>query len=43
MLRENYPFRLLNSPYEYSALEPVISKETMSFHHDKHLKAYTDK
>ena len=29
-------------PYEYDALEPVISKETMTFHHDKHHQAYVD-
>ena len=29
-------------PYEYNALEPVISKETMTFHHDKHHQAYVD-
>ena len=28
--------------YEYNALEPVISKETMTFHHDKHHQAYVD-
>lgn len=29
-------------PYEYDALEPIISKETMTFHHDKHHQAYVD-
>lgn len=29
-------------PYEYDALEPVISKEIMTFHHDKHHQAYVD-
>ena len=29
-------------PYEYDALEPVISKETMTFHHDKHHQAYVN-
>ncbi len=36
-------FELPPLPYDYDALEPVISKETMTFHHDKHHKAYTDK
>ena len=33
---------LMALPYEYDALEPVISKETMTFHHDKHHQAYVD-
>ena len=36
-------FELPPLPYAYDALEPTISKETMTFHHDKHHKAYTDK
>lgn len=36
-------FELPPLPYDYDALEPVISKETMTFHHDKHHKTYTDK
>ena len=28
-------------PYDYDALEPAISKETMTLHHDKHHAAYT--
>ncbi len=36
-------FQLPPLPYDYDALEPVISEETMKFHHDKHHKAYTDK
>ncbi|MBR8831252.1 MAG: Superoxide dismutase [Fe] [Chroococcopsis gigantea SAG 12.99] len=27
-------------PYDYTALEPVISKSTLEFHHDKHHAAY---
>ena len=30
-------------PYAYDALEPVISKDTLELHHDKHHQAYTDK
>ena len=33
-------FAMMNLPYE--ALGGVISKETLSFHHGKHLKAYVD-
>ena len=30
-------------PYAYDAMMPVISKEIMTLHHDKHHKAYVDK
>ena len=30
-------------PYAYDALQPLMSKETLEFHHDKHHKAYIDK
>ncbi|NYV28317.1 superoxide dismutase [Streptobacillus felis] len=33
-------FILKDLPYAYDALEPVIDKETMYFHHDKHHNAY---
>jgi Fe-Mn family superoxide dismutase len=33
---------LPNLPYEYDALEPVISKEIMQLHHDKHHLAYVN-
>lgn len=36
-------FELPPLPYAYDALEPTIDKETMTLHHDKHHKAYTDK
>ena len=29
-------------PYAHDALEPIISKQTLEFHHDKHHQAYTD-
>ena len=35
-------FELPPLPYDYSALDPTISEETMKYHHDKHHKAYTD-
>jgi len=33
-------FELMALPYEADALQPVISKDTISFHHGKHLAAY---
>ena len=33
-------FSLMALPYEANALEPVISKDTIGFHHGKHLAAY---
>lgn len=35
-------FTLINLPYAQDALEPVISAQTLSFHHGKHLQAYVD-
>lgn len=42
MQSNQYPFPFLPLPYAYEALEPVIGKETVYLHHDKHLKAYVD-
>jgi Fe-Mn family superoxide dismutase len=36
------PFTLMKLPYEESALEPVISAKTISFHHGKHHKTYVE-
>jgi superoxide dismutase, Fe-Mn family len=36
------PFVLPPLPYDESALEPVISAKTLSFHYGKHHKAYVD-
>ena len=33
---------LIDLPYPINALEPVISSQTLSFHHGKHLQAYVD-
>ena len=35
-------FQLIKLPYAPDALEPVISAQTISFHHGKHLQAYVD-
>ena len=40
--KQTFPFVLHDLPYEYSALEPIIGRETMILHHDKHLKKYID-
>jgi Fe-Mn family superoxide dismutase len=37
------PFSLPSLPYPETALEPVISAETLQLHHGKHHKAYIDK
>jgi Fe-Mn family superoxide dismutase len=34
------PYKLPDLPFEYSALEPLISTEIMQLHHDKHHAAY---
>ena len=34
--------KLITLPYALDALEPVISANTLSFHHGKHLQAYVD-
>ena len=35
-------YELITLPYEANALEPIISKETLGFHHGKHLNAYVN-
>ena len=35
-------FLLPKLPYAPDALEPVISKETIEYHHGKHLQAYVN-
>ena len=37
-----YPFELMALPYDYSALEPSISRSTLGFHHDKHHQTYVN-
>lgn len=36
-------FELPDLPYRYDALEPVMSRETLEYHHDKHHRAYVTK
>ncbi|NEO27895.1 MAG: superoxide dismutase [Kamptonema sp. SIO4C4] len=36
-------YTLPELPYDYTALEPHISKSTLEFHHDKHHAAYVKK
>lgn len=42
-MKETYPFPKKPLPYDFDALEPYIDRETMEYHHDKHLGTYTDK
>ncbi len=35
-------FTLIQLPYAPDALEPVISRQTVEFHHGKHLQTYVD-
>lgn len=39
-MTDSYPFELPALPYDYSALDPSISKTTLEFHHDKHFQTY---
>ncbi|MCL2036823.1 MAG: superoxide dismutase [Oscillospiraceae bacterium] len=43
MKKQTYEFKLFKLPYAFNALEPHIDALTMELHHDRHLKAYTDK
>lgn len=35
-------FTLTPLPYSLDALSPIISKETLEYHHGKHLQTYVD-
>jgi Fe-Mn family superoxide dismutase len=35
-------FKLTTLPYAPETLEPVISRETIAFHHGKHLAGYVN-
>jgi Fe-Mn family superoxide dismutase len=43
VMTKTAPFTLPPLPYDENALAPVISAQTMRFHHEKHHKAYVDK
>src|SRR3569833_3375451 len=36
-------FTLPKLPYDYAALEPTLSADTLHTHHDKHHKTYVEK
>jgi superoxide dismutase, Fe-Mn family len=36
-------FTLIDLPYSYDSLAPYTSKQTLEFHHDKHLAGYVNK
>lgn len=40
MKQKHYPFTAEPLPYDYEALEPHISSDTLHFHHDKHYATY---
>lgn len=42
MKPETYPFVPRPLPYEYHELAPILSMETLMYHHDKHYKNYVD-
>lgn len=42
-IQNTYKFQPIPLPYSYNALEPSISSETMTFHHDKHYVGYVNK
>ena len=41
-MNKNFPFTINTLPFAFDALEPVIDKQTMEIHHDKHHQAYCD-
>ena len=40
--KEMKKFELMALPYAVDALEPVISRQTLEFHHGKHLTRYVN-
>ncbi len=41
-MSNHYPFVLEELPYDYDALEPVIDRQTVEIHYEKHHRSYVD-
>ena len=41
-MSNHYPFVLEELPYGYDALEPVIDRQTVEIHYEKHHRSYVD-
>lgn len=41
-LKDIQQFKAVPLPYHYDVLEPFISKDIMTYHHDKHYQTYVD-
>ena len=41
-MSNSYPFDLMVLPYDYSALQPSVSRTTLEFHHGKHHQTYVN-
>ncbi len=42
IMKQTFPYPAEPLPYAYDCLCPVLSPETLEFHHDKHYKTYVD-
>lgn len=42
MNAETYPFVMRPLPYEYHALAPLLSTDTLMYHHDRHYRTYVN-
>lgn len=41
-MKRVYPFEAIPLPYAYDSLEPLISADTLYFHHNKHYQTYVE-
>ena len=41
-MKRTYPFKAKPLPYAYDSLEPLISADTLYFHHNKHYYTYVE-